>query len=132
MNFATQTLDLSGLKSEMRHGRFNQMSSCIFALNSPLAARHLAFHGFFGAIMQMHINLASEKKKFKPLKFAPRFLNRMRIGRLHLVTDTKSTVVKNKTCIEASHLGLHRPVQIFNYNHLRANVSNDRTTRGKP
>ena len=40
------------------------------------------------------------------------------MGKLHLITDTKSTMVKNKTCVEASHLALHRPVQIFNYNHL--------------
>jgi len=38
------------------------MGSSIFALNNPLAARHLAFHSFFGTIMQMQINLASEKK----------------------------------------------------------------------
>lgn len=68
MNFATQTLYLSGLKSEMRHSRFNQMGSCIFALNNPLAARHLAFHGFFGAVMQVQINLTSEKKKVQTFK----------------------------------------------------------------
>ena len=37
------------------------MGSCIFALNNPLVARHLAFHGFLWAIMQMKIDLASEK-----------------------------------------------------------------------
>ena len=66
------------------------MGSCIFALNNPLAARHLAFHGFLWAIMQMKINPASEKKKFKLLKFVPRFLNRMSVGSLHLTTNTKS------------------------------------------
>ena len=42
----------------------------------------------------------------------------MRVGSLHSITYTKSTVVNNKTCIEASQLALHRPVQTFNYNHL--------------
>ena len=44
------------------------------------------------------------KKKMFNFKFAPRFLNRMSMGSCHLMIDTKSTVVKNQTCIRTSHL----------------------------